>query len=176
MKVAFSGSCGCGKTSAFNALKEKVDPKKYAFIEEQTRIVATDQGIGCIDEVKNVIAFENAIFKNYHHEYTHRDSPVCIFDTSIYEIYIYCKLRNPEDLLTTFLGLKVLHEEPFDKIFFFPKLPLSQEELNDGFRSPYIRDVVEDELLKLYKELGLKYIELPIEPLENRVQRILEEI
>lgn len=178
--IAFSGTCGVGKTSLAKELVQKYH-NKIALCSEGTTEACEALDVSNPGEVQDSDRdkFQEIILDNHINALKNKkDKEILLFDRTIYDIFSYIlyyhntvsdKLRYKlYNLCSLFSKTNV-----YDEIIYFPIL--DNVNLNDGFRSgekSRNKYVLFDFILKgIYKNFDIDYISFTKESsLEDRIK------
>lgn len=162
--IGFTGTCGTGKTTLLENLKDK-HPDIINVCSEGSRESCEKLGYKNMTEIPpdKWEEFENLIFQHHLYNISHNDKPILITDRTFYDIHAYTisskEISNEfkefiYNFCKTISTIKI-----YDHLWYFPIL--ENIDLDNGFRSgnkSKYRYKMLDLLLKgIFDEFNIKY-------------------
>ncbi len=174
LTVLLIGAPSTGKTSVLNELKKQ----GYVCFEEISRQVtqeARDEGIEHLFRQEPILFSEKLLDCRIQQFLSAKnsDNPMAFIDRGLPDITAYLDMVNT-DYSKKFTDAN--HKYKYDIVFWFPIWENIYKSDNERYEDIKLAQNIQDYLLKSYKSLGYKLIEVPKLSVKKRVAFILSEL
>jgi predicted ATPase len=170
MRYVLTGGPSCGKTTSINNLRKR----GFSVLEETARQVLEERKDNHVDE-REILARQRLIFERQLQQeesaFQHSAEGVLFLDRSLVDIPPYC------NMLLGYVPKEIAgfdYTNRYEKIFVLERLPFE----DDGLRIETEEQAqeVHDIIVQQYQSFGYSPILVPVLPVEQRTDYILDKI